>query len=670
MLGSFLLTIGVGLITYGIVGGGLYFPVFSFGITDQFRQTGLLGCLSILIGLLLLRGKPAFSPNTIIFLPFLLLLSHNQFSGKAFFSHYFYVAEFLVLLALFFVFKPPVDLILKFFVLVLILGSGYNYFRTVGDTLIFSDDLPSFYYRFNIILNSNFLLPSYDPFWNMGTNWTDIFATGSIPVGLLFYFFRPLGLFESFNVFVFFIVFVLSFLTVFTVSRILKFDKFSTLIFLILGLCSSLHLFRWGLKYGTLGYIFSAHFCLIAGSILVSWNKNATALSKIALWICLFLGSFWPLNILCLVPLLAQVLIFNGFSINLVVLLATSLALPIATIFHGLIYSEFFDRWLITRDTGYVFHHGIKELLRNTLLGINPLILFSVPFGFLHVSNSVRLLIIGYLVAALGFGSVLPKLELSRVASHLGIALAVPAAVYISSIFGRLNHFCKCLLTSMLILSCLQTILVFKNASFDTFSVLEKPYLRFIEWSNNSDQKRFLFLGHMLHDFSGGHLAVLPYLVKKEFVAYFPTHRSWKPIEIVPVADGRKTHKFENAVDAICPDFLITNRRFWKRIISKNSKIKKNKYRRVFHFGPFSVFKRASTCHVIPFSEALKVRLNEIEFYLPEDQEFVPVKYAFNKHLKVDGCDAIIPVDVSGFTLIGLRNCSRGSIRIFNSLQK
>ncbi len=648
-------TLGVVIILYGFIGGGLFFPVFNLNLTSTFRETFPLGALIFLLGLAISK-KIVFHQGVVLFSPLILILSNHQFSGKTFFAHYFYIAELVLFISLLMICKPDLKKVTPVVLVIGLIGISYNFFFLLKDTIIFSDDLPSFLYRAIILREANPIFPSWDPFWNGGTLTTGIYASAALT---LLPFSSFIDTFLSFNTIVWFIVVVLPIGVSVVALRLLGVSSVSFGI--ILTLASSTIYYRWALKYGTLGYVLSSHATLLALLVLTKIISSENSAKYKAIFNALvFVAAFWPLNLLnLLIPLMFGILnrkiIFKDLTI-----LSTILLIPFGLTFFGLSHSEKFLTWLSSPiDSGLpTVPQSLKELTRETLLNFNPVITFIGIFSLIKSNISLQVSALNYFLVTFLLGFYFPKLELVRVSGHfamfLGIIVAAKYTKFIERLRGVPNYF----LISLVTVGIIQSAGIFSNQSFEKFALLEKPYKRFIDWAKNQSHCKFMFLGHILHNFSGGHIYPLPFFTGKEFWSAYPFHSSWRPREIVP--ESAKTSKLVLAqfLDFLEVKYVITDRRFWKRKLSR-------KFKRVYQFDNFSVYL------IKPLNKRkYEPSLNSIRFQLDSNTTNLLIPYIYSKILKVKGCDGLSFKNLWGYNFIVLKNCQAGEVIIFNKYHK
>ncbi|MCS6892957.1 MAG: hypothetical protein NZO16_00060 [Deltaproteobacteria bacterium] len=666
LIGRISKTLGITILIYGLVGGGLYFPVFEFGLTDQFRGTFVISAVLITIGFYL-SPKLNFDPNVIALSPLLFLLSHNQFREHAFFNHYAFVVELVCLFCFIATLKPSLKTITVLSLVLCIVGSFYNFMTVLGNNPIFSDDIPSFVYRAFIIKNSNPIFPTWDPNWNLGNLWTDIYATAAIlPTPLLNLSEKPL----IFNSAIFIIVLLLPAVSTFLASRILNFPLTTSLLATLLALISTKELYKWGLHFGTLGYLISASFCVLTASTLIRiLTKGANKLIYWSLFLFTTITALWPLNLLPILMIVLFGILNKKITWSTIAILALGVLPSLTFVFHGLTYSTVFDKWLLMPVSDrFLKSESFKAFFREHFANLNPLLMFFAPFALLSNRIELKVWFVAYLTIFLFVGYFMPKLELFRVFAHFGIICALLTARYLAAAIKICSRIAVSFIFALLLVSSIEIQTVFSNSSFEKFEKLSKPFQRFVSWAKNENKENMLFLGHIAHNFSGGHIAVLPKLTGDKFIAAYPTHKTWTPVDIIPHEHKNSRLRVTFYLNLFCPDYIITDRRFWKRRV-------RERMPRVFQFENFSVYRfkfNPEKCKSTLKGEIknLNESMNVLTFSSPKKQKYIVLKRNHSKVLGVQGCESLEPFEFHKFTFIKLSNCQQGEIRVFNRFQK
>jgi hypothetical protein len=368
----------------------------------------------------------------------------------------------------------------------------YAFLSTSSGRLIFSDDNPTFLFRL-MLLKENFPhIPFFSPLWNGGFDARDFFATGAVNVFLLF---SPLiylfDLSNSFNFISIGLLLVLVPLFSWLAVRLAEYRSPVPEIAAVLALTSSLIWYRWGLKYGTLGFCAATSLALI-NLILISrmlsgkeyFNIKHAALFTITVTLmvmwsptgfvllpALFLALFKARTILanraavasCLLILLLNLpWMFAFWQVS-----SVSAFLTAGTAQHAQITSDKPRTYADSADvdaesdvspdqrgsapitttfkrkkSAPTFGSMLRET-REKAISTNPLIAllglpgifllrrrFAIPLGI----TSAWLLVLGaYLAVAL------PQLELDRMLVMLAFILVLPTAVAINGLFEQVR---------------------------------------------------------------------------------------------------------------------------------------------------------------------------------------------------------------------------------------
>lgn len=139
-----------------------------------------------------------------------------------------------------------------------ILMAMYSFFGESEGRLLFSDDHATFLFRLQLLKENFPSIPFYSPLWNGGFDARDFFATGALNfflLGLPFVYLTDLS--QSYNVLVATVLFLLVPLCSWYTVRLERVPPPGPAIAAILSLSVSLLWYKWGLKYGTMGFIIS-----------------------------------------------------------------------------------------------------------------------------------------------------------------------------------------------------------------------------------------------------------------------------------------------------------------------------------------------------------------------------------------------------------------------------
>lgn len=225
--------------------------------------------------------------------------------------------------------------------LISILTMATAFLERSGGAPLHSDDHSVFFFRLSLLATEFPNIPFYAPMWNGGFDARDFFATGAFGVYLLF---APLihlmGTETAYNIIVLIILFIIAPLATYSAARLQNLKGATPAVSAILALVVSLLWFRWGLKYGTLGFCLAASLLplnLSLGSLLVDPQRpkpnrlyilSFFSISLMLSWVLIGV-AFIPLTLIALTKLrsLAQdrkllllvfaLIVFNGPWIGL-----------------------------------------------------------------------------------------------------------------------------------------------------------------------------------------------------------------------------------------------------------------------------------------------------------------------------------------------------------------
>ncbi len=199
-----------------------------------------------------------------------------------------------------------------------VIGSliAFTSFLNYGDgrTLV-SDDHTVFLYRLQLLKEQFPSIPFYYPLWNGGTDARDFFASGSLNLFLLMY--PIIASFEVWHVYTTIIalsLFVIPPASLAIATRLLGLSRASAACAATLALAPSLLWYRWGLAYGTMGFITSASLAPLCWALWYRISELRVPVSR-PLWLATFaittLVAFWSLAPLAIAPVALTLLPFR-----------------------------------------------------------------------------------------------------------------------------------------------------------------------------------------------------------------------------------------------------------------------------------------------------------------------------------------------------------------------
>jgi len=516
----------------------------------------------------------------------------------------------------------------KFLLLAQLLVTA-SFLQHTGDKLIFSDDHPSFLYRFQMLRDHFPFIPFYNAEWNAGYSAREFLPSGMLNVFFvaapLIYLFPASEMTEIYNLLIpYLYVFIIPW-SVYLSACLLGSSKKTAVLAALLALAPSLGYFEWLLKYGTLGFVFSVGMAPLTYALIVklvfdeevpSWKVVFGLLLVSFLLISWSLSGliFIPAAVLTLVKLLIdrdkarlkKVLAFAMFFVLLngpwvkvfieeskVFSFVSGSALPGAEGFETKDIAEA-KQAKLDKNRG----KALKYLKASTNK-LHPLIviLFIPALIFSKRGWNRRLLSVTiiWLVFVSYAGEIYkPQLELKRMLLPAAFLLCLPVAEFIlwlrDEFIARLerkeSYFLK--LAPVLGITILYGVVVFTPllaASAYSNRSPEKFVLEPIEFRTAAEaisrfggEGRTFFAGFVLHELGsttrlsqdGGHIAPLAKLSGKPLYASDFYHTKWSTVDPIPHSyRSRGPEGIEEFLDLINATAVITAKPEWKKYFNQ-----------------------------------------------------------------------------------------------------
>jgi hypothetical protein len=556
--------------------------------------------------------------------------------------------------------------------------------------LLLSDDHATFIYRISLLKSEFPSIPFYLPLWNAGIDVRDFFATGLLGFFLIF---SPIiylfNINDSYNFLIASLLFLITPLCHYSSVRfLLRYGNRTAAIASLLSMLTSLIVYRWSLKYGTIGFITSISLLPLVISCLIKvFNKEKTISRPV--WITtiasLSLLSLWTPAILMLTPLAP----FFVFSINRLSRKKGFLALVAVLILVNTPWMLLF--WKVSNVSSFLHHekkvnhsayvvkkeafrHASSSLnpkgallaLRKEAHSANPLLVMGIIVGipllrkrinWFWSATSLWLLLVGT------FGvNLKPQLELDRFLIALLSLSALPTAVLLDRAC-RLYALARHWHTKMYSASCVGLLMasiisiahVVQNRSIVQFAV-EGPLWKKMETTikENSNGGRILFSGCVIHQFNEAHLAPLALSTNTPLIASSHLHNIWWYTDIIPanVSSGGE-ESIINYLDELNVTAVFAHEKIWRKLF-QNSK----EFYFVEKVGQFSLFKRKSyKSNYFYQGEGTIVREARNHVTLKVASANVILKYKWLPFLTSSSCDLSSFTTESGLSLISLKNC-------------
>jgi hypothetical protein len=692
-----LISFGLGLvILFGLAGSMSLWTSDNFELFGAARYSLLIACVPIAIGLILTQasGLTLDPRGFALALPLLFVIdwlprSYNLLQGP-----HLRGELFLAGLLGWLVMRSKNWNWLRWYCAATALILGVTFLVEAQGRLLTSDDHPSFLYRLWLLKSEFPHIPFYYPGWNAGIDQRDFFATGSLNVFLLFApFIYLLPIEQFYSELIAAVLFLLPALSLYLTARLLHFRPTTALFACCLGLCSSLLWYRWGLKYGTMGFIASSSLVPLNLALLSKLLTAPQAMST-RLYVLLFctvsVMLLWSPSGLIFIPSAFYALFHirslcreRRFIYLVVGLIAVNL--PWIVLFMSVSkigsfvqtakpsYSTMAEESTpkgkphleqAPQTAGELFKTTLKTL-RQTSVSANPLLLFLTIPGLFILTRRSRLLWTIHSLWLLLLGAVIaqyrPQLELDRMLVVLAFTSAIPAARSLQSIIALRNScfasrvsFASTL--AFLLVSPLATGSLLRNRSFDTFS-FAAPRMEQLQdlIKTHTGEGRVVFSGFVLHDFSHGHLAPLPLLTGKPIVASSPFHDQWTYKELFPkkvVDEGDAA--IEALLDSYNATVVVAHEERWVEYFRS----RRAKYQVLGEALPFTVFKRLQYMPTY-FSKGAGQILEQTNsaVVVQLDTADADLKFAYFPFLRSSLCSLESVESAARKPFIRLRNC-------------
>ncbi len=589
---------------------------------------------------------------------------------------------------------------------------GLTFIHVADGRLIFSDDHPVFLFRL-ISLKENFpFIPFYNPLWNGGIDARDFFATGALNVFLPFW--PIIRLFEVssvYNYIVAAIVFIIGPAATYLAARLERTNgaapqtTLSPAIAALLHLTVSLLWFRWGLKYGTMGFVTAASLVplnIVLTGIVFSTDRPLTrrlmwlTVTTMSLMVCWSLAGIVFIPCIVLAVCLVRRLWRKENIVRLAILLLV-INLPWMALFWSVsnvgrfVHAEKKAPVVATGEVGTAvakptgnatpaepraFRGKAKsfsakeslKVLRESAVSMNPLLLaFAIP-GLFLLRKPNRLLFSVTAVWLVGLGAIgapmKPQLELDRMLLILGLIAAIPSSLAITALFeraagptrGLLPRALGALTGGFLLTGPFVVSGVIHNRTVEQYHFADPSVTEMRDAIvTYGGSGRVLYSGFVLHEFSNGHLAPLVYMTGRPLIASSYAHDKWRYEQVFPAPFlAEKDTGIRRYLDLYNVTAVFAHERVWRDYF----RARPTEFTEVWRGGRFALFTRANitpTYLLEGTGEVLTQHSNRVVFRLTTPAAVL--KFNYFPFARVDGCTVTpAPVD-GGLTFIRVSGC-------------
>lgn len=711
-LSGSLLSIGCALMVVALSWGALTFKLFSLSLRIPRTALLLSGVFCVAWAMLAARRSGrSLQLSPILFalsLPLVIFSTYSQNSQNFFQSSYpvlVFVGLFLVTLLFF-----KQQRWLWHIILFLSVAAGFVglIFESQG-RLLFGDDHSAFLYRLGQLKAEFPLIPFYNPDWNGGVEAREFFPSGVLNV---FFLCLPLlYLFEAttvYNWLVAGVLFVLVPISSIGAARIARLESPTPIIAGILSIGASWLWYRWGLSYGTLGFITSVALVPLNLALIARIVENPKQLPTelILLFAVAFsLTLFWPLGAIILAPAIIVLASRLGTILSdrryvICFLLLAFIHIPWMTIFVEASQVASFVGIFETAgeatsshiapqmqreatDISTILHPKqlLKEIRKN-INSVNPaLLLLFLPgiallkfraFKLLLIVNALWILLLALIAAPFK-----PQLELFRFYLVLWLLLAQPAAFAITLLskndlrnkWQKASRVAYSLAAAILLFIPWQLYLITSKKTVVQFHFADDLLPAISQAINlHGGDGRVLFAGFILHELSNGHVAPLPLFTDQPLIASSYQHSHWQYTDVIPdYFRSRKESGVEEFLDLYNVSSVITHDRFWRKWFSKRTE----RYRPVWRHGSFTLFERINFNNSYFLSgegSVLDQANNSSRITLIPRTASAVIKFNYFNFLEAQGCDISAHPAPGDLNLIRLDNCNIGQKVVIQSV--
>lgn len=704
-IGEFLLTLGCFLTVFGPLAGVIrLWDIHGTILSPAGSVTTVIGALFVITGFAFSKGHPQLSPWGMIASFWILICSdwitrdYSLLPGPAIRGEILFGA----LLTLLFFYKNP-----KRFLFLWLGGSAillWSFFDASHGRFIFSDDHSVVVYRLSLLKEHFPFIPFYNPLWNSGLDARDFFATGILNLFILgaplIYLFDPQSIY---NILVSGVLFVLLPGLVFLSMKIDEEDTATASIAALLSIATNLLWYRWGIKYGSMGFVTSTALLpfnfVVAKRLIFNETINARLVAFFVVTATLML--FWSLSGVVFIPAIALALwrirtVLSQSRIRKVIAWILCLNLPWIFLFLSVSkvghfvaikgesahqessteseddtatpeVKKSFSPDVVKKNVHPVTPQRLLKAARETALPANPLLLLCTLPGLLLIrKRSTKLffgmsfgwlLLLGFFVSPLK-----PQLELDRMLIILGILSSMPTAItcrwiYEWSLLNRTRKSFASILFGTVFASIFSVGAILYNRTPEIYTFADDVFYQLgDEIKKSVGDGRGVFIGFVLHELNFGHLAPLMQQTEKPLVASTLYHNLWNYTNLIPKEYMSKGDAgIEEYLDLMNTSVVIAHEKNWRDYLFQ----KPESYTFISRVGVFNIFSRKTfpNTYYLEGSGTFQKQDSSSVTLTPHTTEAV-IKFTYYPFLQSTGC-TMSPYPLPGdITFIKLSNCT------------
>lgn len=546
---------------------------------------------------------------------------------------------------------------------------------------LYGDDHTSFMYRLWEFGKTFPRLTNYSPYWNGGAVSSSGTTTGAISLGILFWplwrFFPVCEIYTHLLAILFIIIVPL--LYVFSI-KIINEDWTSAWCAGILTLGVSQYFFLWLFNYGTPGALLSSALLVPFASCLfrIFWLDKMELWLAVSLVLISFFLVLWPPGTIMALAVIPSVIIsFPKWTKKKVLFIALCFIIFFVFYFKMLIIITSPDTLKLVSSGPDSIVNPLKSFLSLKTLcsgwrylgaqikeGHPLLVFFGIGGIFILPQRKIKYWFMPIIIAIAflsGWSKELnPELELNRMAIPMFFISVVPASLWISKLLktqGIRFILVKSALISLLVLGGWNSAKMYGNRGLAKYATTPQEIDGLTKWlkKNVPEDARILLAGLTMHGYGHGHVAILPYLAKREMLAadYFHYNPKIMQPHLPPPMFTQTKEDLFKYMELYNITHIVAQDEEWKNTFS----LYPDQYKKQTAIDNKIVFSvnRNSTMF-LKGSGTLNADFNLIKVSPNNHPEDIVIKYNWHEGLLALNASQIFPFDAGyGIKFIGIK---------------
>lgn len=535
-----------------------------------------------------------------------------------------------------------------------------TFINHLGAELIITDDHPSFYYRL-LQLKEHFPnIPFYNTEWNAGVEARDFFPTGVFsPFAAFISYAQVMSTEQAYNMTVLSAVLVLPALVIFCAAWMIGINPLLPALF---AMAHNLLWLRYGLSYGTLGFLFSASFLPLLYAVCININRLLTPLGFLIAIVAVILAPSSPLTLMMSAPAFAVLAYFFfkeswalKWRIASLAVLAALLHIPWALIFvEASRVVSFVQSTGGKPISGPTMNASTLEYLRDCFNSYNVtlaiLVLFHLFYGRSVKDRLYQLFVVFLFLLAVFGHHVAPKLELERSL----VVLSLFSTLSVGLLFNTPSRG-RALLVGLAVLGIYGSFLTFSGRGIEKYAPKNEKLDQLVRAiGEHTKEGRAMIAGFTLHEFGGGHVAPLPKWAGVPMIASRFQHDRWQFEDVIP--DSFRLRGKNGVVEFLKLQgvtTIITHDLFWRHWFAQRKKM----FTQVYRMGRWRIytFNSAEPSFFLQGSGEIKVEKDSLHVRL--DTPDAVIKFNYLPILTSDNCK-LEPYTQGEVTFIKISQCA------------